>query len=119
MLRRAASSLLATCSSSSPAVCSGLRWSGTLPANVSDKDMPTITEGRQAFEGDLRSTSALGFGDGIYDHTGKWLQVRHACSMLVGNMLQHVAIFLHSWQSMNRTAAPLHSCQTASTSAST
>lgn len=28
-----------------------------------------------AFPGDLRSTSGLGTGDGIQDHTGKWLQV--------------------------------------------
>jgi hypothetical protein len=51
-----------------------LRMASSVPKNVSDKDMPTIVEGRQAFEGDLRSTSALGYGDGIFDHTGKWLQ---------------------------------------------
>ena len=29
-----------------------------------------------AFEGDLRSTSGLGLGDGIETHTGKWMTVR-------------------------------------------
>eukprot|EP00892_Ulva_mutabilis_P008838 jgi/Ulvmu1/6326/UM029_0034.1 len=36
---------------------------------------PTITEGRQAFEGDLRATSGLGLHEGLNDHTSKWLQV--------------------------------------------
>ena len=35
----------------------------------------TITHPAQAFEGDLRSTSGLGLGDGLYTHTSKWLQV--------------------------------------------
>lgn len=30
----------------------------------------------QAFVGDLRGASALGLGDGITDHTAKWMQVR-------------------------------------------
>lgn len=33
----------------------------------------TITHGAQAFEGDLRSTSGLGLGDGIENHTEKWM----------------------------------------------
>ena len=35
----------------------------------------TITDAAQAFKGDLRSTSALGLGDGLYSHTDKWYQV--------------------------------------------
>ena len=35
----------------------------------------TITDAAQAFKGDLRSTSALGLGDGLYTHTDKWYQV--------------------------------------------
>lgn len=38
------------------------------------KDVPTATGGA-AFPGDLRATSALSIGDGIKDHTSKWLQV--------------------------------------------
>jgi len=30
----------------------------------------------QAFVGDLRGASALGLGDGITDHTAKWMQVK-------------------------------------------
>jgi len=33
-----------------------------------------IQVGAQAFQGDLRSASALGLGDGITAHTAKWLQ---------------------------------------------
>lgn len=43
---------------------------------VNEKDLPTITECGQAFSGDLRSTSALGVGDGITSHTEKWMSVR-------------------------------------------
>ena len=39
----------------------------------------TITHPAQAFEGDLRSTSGLGLGDGLYTHTSKWLQVSRQC----------------------------------------
>jgi len=46
------------------------------PAPASADDGRTITAPGQAFVGDLRSASALGLGDGIHDHTGKWLQVR-------------------------------------------
>jgi phenylpyruvate tautomerase PptA (4-oxalocrotonate tautomerase family) len=51
------------------------RAAGSLIKPVKDKGTPTIQEGRQAFEGDLRSTSGLGVADGITDHTQKWLQV--------------------------------------------
>lgn len=38
-------------------------------------ELPTITQKvGQAFPGDLRSSSALGLGDGITSHTEKWLQ---------------------------------------------
>lgn len=36
----------------------------------------TIEHGAQAFEGDLRSTSGLGLGDGLYTHTAKWNEVQ-------------------------------------------
>lgn len=36
----------------------------------------TTTVAGQAFPGDLRSTSGLGFGDNLLDHTSKWMQVR-------------------------------------------
>eukprot|EP00878_Enallax_costatus_P003006 GHUV01003204.1.p1 GENE.GHUV01003204.1~~GHUV01003204.1.p1 ORF type:complete len:161 (+),score=45.35 GHUV01003204.1:187-669(+) len=35
---------------------------------------PVTTLPGQAYVGDLRSTSGLGLGDGIKNHTGKWLQ---------------------------------------------
>lgn len=44
-----------------------------LPAATADTVPVTTTPG-QAFVGDLRSTSGLGKGDGINNHTGKWLQ---------------------------------------------
>lgn len=43
---------------------------------IKEEDIPTTIAGGQAFPNDLRSTSALGVGDGIKTHTGKWLQVR-------------------------------------------
>jgi hypothetical protein len=36
---------------------------------------PTTNSFGQAFGGDLRSTSGLSVGDGIKNHTDKWLQV--------------------------------------------
>ena len=44
-------------------------------AVASSEDGITTTTPGQAFVGDLRSTSALCVGDGIFDHTSKWLQV--------------------------------------------
>lgn len=38
------------------------------------KDTPETIGGGQAFPNDLRSTSALGLGDGLINHTAKWLQ---------------------------------------------
>lgn len=52
-----------------------IRLAGSLPKPLTDEKTPTIVEGRQAFDGDLRATSALGLGDGIVEHTSKWLQV--------------------------------------------
>ena len=50
---------------------------GGAVSTVPDDDLPTTTYyPGQAHLGDLRSTSALGIGDGIKTHTGKWLQVR-------------------------------------------
>jgi hypothetical protein len=45
------------------------------PVKPSEDGTTTTTQG-QAFVGDLRSTSALMVGDGVFDHTRKWLQVR-------------------------------------------
>jgi hypothetical protein len=59
------------------------RAAGSLPKPIKEKGTPTIEEGRQAFEGDLRSTSGLGVADGIANHTGKWLQVCHEPSALL------------------------------------
>ena len=53
------------------------RAAGSLPKPITAQGTPTIEEGRQAFEGDLRSTSGLGVADGIANHTDKWLQVCH------------------------------------------
>jgi len=41
----------------------------------------TTTVAGQAFPGDLRSTSGLGFGDNLLDHTSKWLQVCVECKI--------------------------------------
>ena len=43
---------------------------------ASDPASRTVTRPGQADVGDLRSASALGLGDGITDHTAKWLSVR-------------------------------------------
>lgn len=67
-LRRAAQQLLLA-----RAGARGARGAGSLPKPL-DQSEPVITEGRQAFEGDLRSTSGLGLGDGLTSHTDKWLQ---------------------------------------------
>ena len=40
------------------------------------RDIPVTKFPGQAFVGDLRSTSALGVGDGLTTHTSKWLQAR-------------------------------------------
>lgn len=45
-----------------------------VPAEALDS-APTTNSFGQAFGGDLRSTSGLGLGDGIKNHTAKWLQV--------------------------------------------
>ena len=44
----------------------------------------TIQVGAQAFEGDLRSTSGLGLGDGLYSHTEKWDQVHTTAFLYFG-----------------------------------
>lgn len=38
-------------------------------------EIPLTHGGGAAYDNDLRSTSALGIGDGITNHTEKWLQV--------------------------------------------
>jgi NADH dehydrogenase (ubiquinone) Fe-S protein 6 len=43
-------------------------------AKAENLEYVTIQVGAQAFEGDLRSTSGLGLGDGLYTHTEKWDQ---------------------------------------------
>ena len=44
-------------------------------ARADNLENVTIKHGAQAFEGDLRSTSGLGMGDGLYSHTAKWNEV--------------------------------------------
>ena len=80
-------SLARIVAASRPALTAAARTASSLPKNVSDAELPTIQEGRQAFKGDLRSTSALGIGDHIYDHTGKWLQVR-VCRLIAWHNAQ-------------------------------
>lgn len=43
-------------------------------ATTLNQDEPTAVLPGQAFRGDLRATSALSLGDGIKNHTAKWLQ---------------------------------------------
>ncbi|KAL4430965.1 hypothetical protein ABPG75_006221 [Micractinium tetrahymenae] len=50
-------------------------------AELAAKDGITVTTPGQAFVGDLRSTSALCVGDGIDNHTAKWLQGNHKSPM--------------------------------------
>jgi hypothetical protein len=64
--------------SSAPAKSSGLAQDtpyGPGPSADSVASRETTKPG-QAFVGDLRGASALGLGDGITDHTAKWMQVR-------------------------------------------
>lgn len=49
----------------------------------------TTTVAGQAFPGDLRSTSALGFGDNLLDHTSKWMQVC-ACFLCANGVGQFI-----------------------------
>ena len=48
-------------------------WNSVVIPPQTLKDIPTSTGGA-AFAGDIRATSGLGRGDGIKDHTGKWMQ---------------------------------------------
>eukprot|EP00877_Chromochloris_zofingiensis_P012828 jgi/Chrzof1/779/Cz01g28160.t1 len=50
-------------------------WSAVKVPEKTIENLPTITAYGQAFLGDIRSTSGLGLGDGIFNHTKKWLQV--------------------------------------------
>lgn len=61
-------------STKSVAVTGATDWKAVVLPPQTSKDLPTATGGA-AFKGDLRSTSGLGFGDGITKHTDKWLQV--------------------------------------------
>ena len=49
---------------------------GTELVDADNLKYVTIEHGAQAFEGDLRSTSGLGLGDGLYTHTAKWNEVQ-------------------------------------------
>jgi len=53
---------------------SGNATKGSELAKAENLEYVTIQTGAQAFEGDLRSTSGLGLGDGLYTHTSKWDQ---------------------------------------------
>lgn len=52
-----------------------------VPVKGRSEDGITTTVPGQAFVGDLRSTSALAVGDGIFNHTKKWLQGEHKSPM--------------------------------------
>ncbi len=54
---------------------SGNATKGSELAKAENLEYVTIQTGAQAFKGDLRSTSGLGLGDGLYTHTSKWDQV--------------------------------------------
>ena len=78
---------------------------------VDVSQLPTITAPvGQAFPGDLRSTSGLGLGDGIIDHTSKWLQVGGAryrdcaCSPTAGDVRSLSVICL--WLCSRTTRPP-------------
>eukprot|EP00201_Polytomella_parva_P014675 CAMPEP_0175050952 /NCGR_PEP_ID=MMETSP0052_2-20121109/7529_1 /TAXON_ID=51329 ORGANISM="Polytomella parva, Strain SAG 63-3" /NCGR_SAMPLE_ID=MMETSP0052_2 /ASSEMBLY_ACC=CAM_ASM_000194 /LENGTH=132 /DNA_ID=CAMNT_0016315181 /DNA_START=37 /DNA_END=435 /DNA_ORIENTATION=- len=43
-------------------------------AVIAEKNKIPETVGGAAFKGDLRGTSAVGLGDGLYSHTSKWMQ---------------------------------------------
>jgi NADH dehydrogenase (ubiquinone) Fe-S protein 6 len=58
---------------SSKSVAATNAWNSVAIPEKTLKDIPTSTGGA-AFPGDIRATSGLGKGDGIKDHTGKWLQ---------------------------------------------
>lgn len=75
-LRKAAGTALrpsAACSTSFTSV--RLETSDAIVQRAKENEGNIITNPNgAAFPGDLRSTSGLGIGDGIEDHTGKWLQ---------------------------------------------
>lgn len=73
-------------------VCSAFATNVTVPANFDWKQVSVPAEtlkdipetiGGIAPKGDLRATSGLGIGDGIKNHTDKWLQVDPGSSAFV------------------------------------
>lgn len=75
-IRRAAASALrpsSTCSSS--AFSARFESTDAIVQRAKENEGNVITEQGAAFLGDLRSTSGLGIGDGIENHTEKWLEV--------------------------------------------
>ena len=94
-LRRAASPLLRSspaCSSSGFSV--RCETSDAIAQRAKDNEGNVITVTGAAFPGDLRSTSGLGTGDGIEDHTGKWLQVDLPDSLICSWPPMHAAVGL-------------------------
>ena len=59
----------------STAIVQKFDWKAVKVPDATAKDIPTSVGGA-AFPGDIRATSGLGRGDGLKDHTSKWLQVR-------------------------------------------
>lgn len=47
------------------------------PENLQNREITEREPYHAATPGDLRSTSGNGFGDGLFSHTSKWLQVNH------------------------------------------
>ncbi len=58
------------------AVAAAAESLGALVKEGTPFPVPTTIPGGQAYPSDMRSVSGLGIGDGIANHTRKWMQVR-------------------------------------------
>ncbi len=75
----------------------GIDWKSVPVPASTVKDIPE-TIGGIAFKGDLRATSGLGLGDGISNHTDKWLTVgRDGVSHLQGTPSVGASSSAHSF----------------------
>jgi hypothetical protein len=76
-----------------------------MPAGTVE-DIPTTNSLGQAFGGDIRSTSGLGMGDGIRNHTEKWLQVcrrqRPGSEVLLHNHMCTETLWCAVWQALQQ-----------------
>lgn len=73
-----------------PALAAAFSTKGSA-VQVAQTDIPTTTGGA-AFKGDLRSTSGLGIGDGIKNHTSKWLQGNQKSPMEYINEVEPIKV---------------------------